>query len=110
PLYVRDKVAFTSAERAQGAGGNPRAARFFASIAPMKYDDLDTVASIEASVQEFPWTYGNFQDGLEAGYSAFVARRDGQIVGFYMTLYAPDVAHLLVIAVSPEHQNQGVGA
>ncbi|MGE4338739.1 MAG: tRNA (adenosine(37)-N6)-threonylcarbamoyltransferase complex dimerization subunit type 1 TsaB [Pigmentiphaga sp.] len=26
PLYVRDKVAFTSRERAAGAGGNPRAA------------------------------------------------------------------------------------
>lgn len=27
PLYVRDKVAFTSLERAAGAGGNPRAGR-----------------------------------------------------------------------------------
>src|SRR5690606_26780942 len=52
---------------------------------------------------------GNFSDGLKAGYGGWVAHRHGEIVGFSMTLYAPDLAHLLVIAVAPDAQREGVG-
>src|SRR5690606_28129123 len=109
PLYVRDKVAFTTRERAQGMGGNPKAAGLGIALRPMGQGDVDAVARIEASVQDFPWTVGNFSDGLKAGYSAWVAHRQGRVVGFSMTLFAPDVAHLLVIAVAPEAQREGVG-
>src|SRR5690606_30777647 len=110
PVYVRDKVAYTTLEREQGAGGNPRAPAGFVVIEPMQEDDLDAVAHIEASVQAFPWTRGNFADGLRAGYGAWVARQPGGIAGFCMTMFAPDVAHVLVIAVAPGAQKTGVGA
>ncbi len=109
PLYVRDKVAFTTLERGQGMGGNPKAQGLGVSLRPMGYGDVEAVAAIEASVQEFPWTPGNFSDGLHAGYDGWVAHRHNRIVGFSMTMHAPDVAHLLVIAVSPEAQRDGVG-
>jgi tRNA threonylcarbamoyladenosine biosynthesis protein TsaB len=109
PLYVREKVAYTTLERERGAGGNPKAADLKLGIEPMTPAHLDDVVAIERSVQAFPWTRGNFADGLEAGYAAWVVRQGGQTVGFCMTLFAPDVAHVLVIAVKPDHQHRGAG-
>lgn len=109
PLYVRDKVAFTTSERQHGMGGNPKAPGLGVALRPMTQADVEAVAAIEASVQEFPWTPGNFSDGLKAGYGGWVAHRHGRIIGFSMTLFAPDIAHLLVIAVAPEAQRSGVG-
>lgn len=110
PLYVRDKVAYTTLEREGGKGGNPKALQHVAAIRPMTASDLDQVAIIEQSVQSFPWTRGNFADGLKAGYGAWVAWQEGRVAGFCMVMFAPDVAHLLVIAVSPSCQKKGVGA
>ncbi|NYT65248.1 tRNA (adenosine(37)-N6)-threonylcarbamoyltransferase complex dimerization subunit type 1 TsaB [Alcaligenaceae bacterium] len=110
PLYVRDKVAYTTLEREQGLGGNPKAPGVATTLHPMTPDDLDAVAAIEQSVQAFPWTRRNFEDGLKAGYSAWVSRQAGQVTGFCMAMFAPDVAHVLVLAVQPNHQKMGVGA
>lgn len=155
PLYVRDKVAFTTAERMRGEGGNPKAAPSLAPEAtqsqpndrsqstkpsqsgaqpqhakqpelgrvpqpsdplapaeqpqPLTHDDLDEVAALEAHVQAFPWTRGNFVDALAAGYGAWVLRRDGKVAAFCILMFAPDVAHLLVIAVSKHLHRQGLG-
>ena len=109
PLYVRDKVAYTTLERQQGAGGNPRAPGIQAFLEDMRAEHLDEVAAIEQQVQSFPWSRGNFADGLQAGYGAWVARQAGRTVGFCMVMFAPDVAHVLVIAVAPDGQRQGIG-
>ncbi|MYN13657.1 tRNA (adenosine(37)-N6)-threonylcarbamoyltransferase complex dimerization subunit type 1 TsaB [Pusillimonas sp. TS35] len=111
PLYVRDKVAFTTAEREHGAGGNPRAAALDDGIVLLAMGEahLDAVADIERAVQSYPWTRGNFADGLKAGYSAWVAEQGGEVVGFAMVMLAPDIAHLLVIAVRPDSQRHGAG-
>jgi tRNA threonylcarbamoyladenosine biosynthesis protein TsaB len=110
PLYVRDRVAYTTKERAGGLGGNPKADGVPVAIEPMVDSDLDDVSAIERSVQSFPWTRRNFSDALEAGYSAWVARRGAKIVGFCLVMLAPDVAHLLSIAVTRDEQGKGVGA
>src|SRR3546814_20138162 len=54
PLYVRDKVAYTTLERERGLGGNPRAAVFPpAKIEAMTADHLDRVLEIgRASCRE----------------------------------------------------------
>jgi tRNA threonylcarbamoyladenosine biosynthesis protein TsaB len=110
PLYVRDKVAYTTLEREQGLGGNPRASEFTASrIDAMRSADLEQVLDIERAVQPFPWTRRNFQDALDAGYSAWVLRHDAGIAGFYLAMHAPDVTHLLLIAVAPGAQRRGMG-
>ena len=108
PLYVREKVAFTIAEREQGRGGNP-AAGVPIRISPMVANDIQAVADIESGVQAFPWSLRNFQDALNAAYSAWVARLGNDILGFYIANYIDDLAHLLLIAVQPSRQRQGVG-
>lgn len=188
PIYLRDKVAFTEAERATGLKGNPKAqlpdpsvmasirsqreaavdveakasladplAAVVASLAadaaplapvaaplapvaalrvndpiatiswtaqghryviqPMQQDDLPQVLQIEQRVQSHPWSQGNFEDSLAAGYPAWVVVShavDGEssspeVVGFAVQMLAPDVAHLLLIGVKPELQGQGIG-
>ncbi|SAI35378.1 acetyltransferase [Bordetella ansorpii] len=167
PLYVRDKVAFTTAERQAGQGGNPRAGSQLSEPAPrsgpdgsvsrpqaqggtsqpagasvpdvppgaavaaqsagglagpvdpppiddiellpMTPADLDDVADLEAQVQAFPWTRGNFADGLAAGYPGCVLRAQGRLAGFCLLMLAPDVAHLLVIAVPRALHRRGLG-
>lgn len=111
PLYVRDKVAFTTAERSRGEGGNPKAASTLnpAIPQPMGQADLDEVVDLESQVQAFPWTRRNFSDALAAGNGAWVLRQEGRLAGFCVLMFAPDVAHLLVIAVARDVQRQGLG-
>ncbi len=108
PLYVRSKVAYTTKEREQGLGGNPKA-RPQALIRPMSAQDVGRVVQIESAVQAFPWTKGNFHDALQAGYQGWVATRNGLVQAFCLLMYAPDVAHLLLIAVEPDAQRSGLG-
>ncbi len=48
----------------------------------MNERDLDAVAALEASSQVFPWSRGNFADSLESGYSVWVLRVGGELIGF----------------------------
>jgi tRNA threonylcarbamoyladenosine biosynthesis protein TsaB len=109
PAYVRDKVAYTTVERATGLGGNPAVDARARTMHVMADPDLDEVASIERQVQSFPWTRQNFADSLAAGQHGWVVRRMGGMQGFALLLDAPDMAHLLVIGVRPDAQRQGVG-
>ena len=114
PRYVRDKVAYTTAEREAGLGGNPKAQPRAAAVPyaarAMTPDDLDDVAQLEARLQQFPWTRGNFADALQAGYDACVVRDEQGLLGFCLLMMAPDVAHLLVIAVDDSRHRQGIGS
>ena len=121
PLYVRDKVAYTTREREQGMGGNPKAiapvpaasaavASQPVEIIAMSQVHVAQVAKIERSVQAHAWTEKNFEDALAAGYEAWVAVQDNTVVGFCLVMMAPDVAHLLLIAIEPGRQRHGLGA
>lgn len=77
---------------------------------PMNNRDIEAVAALEASVQAFPWTQGNFTDSLEAGHSVWVARLGGDLVGFSVVMVVLDEAHLLNIAVSRPMTGKGYGA
>ncbi len=110
PLYLRDKVAFTTAERATGQGGNPRALQpDGCALLPMTQSDLAAVHALECAVQAFPWTAGNFKDALQAGHEAWVLRSESGLQGFCLAMLAPDVMHILVIAVDPGFQRRGLG-
>ena len=109
PAYVRDKVAYTTAERAGGLGGNPHVDAVTLTLHDMTASDVGEVAAIESRVQSFPWTRKNFADGLAAGYRGWIVRRMGAMLGFALVMDAPDMAHLLVIGVRPDAQRQGVG-
>ena len=108
PLYLRDRVAFSVSERAIGEGGNPRAVQpSGVALVPMTLADLSEVLELERRVQSFPWTRQHFKDALDAGYESWVLRDVSGLVGFCIALLAPDVAHILVLAVAPAYQRQG---
>ena len=77
--------------------------------ASMRTEDLDDMAALEAAVQAFPWTRRNFADALAAGYESCLLRAGGRLLGFCVLMPAPDVSHLLVLAVDPVWQRRGLG-
>lgn len=81
-----------------------------AEFFPMKERDLDAVASLEATLQTFPWSRGNFADSLNAGHSVWVLRRGGDLLGFSVVMAVIDEAHLLNIGVGQQYQGLGYGA
>jgi len=77
---------------------------------PMNERDLDAVAALEATLQAFPWSRGNFADSLMGGHSAWVLRQGGELLGFSILMQVIDEAHLLNIGVALRHQGRGHGA
>lgn len=81
-----------------------------AEFFPMNERDIDAVAALEATLQDFPWSRGNFADSLSAGYSVWVLRLGGDLIGFSVVMSVLDEAHLLNIGVCQRYQGQGYGA
>jgi ribosomal-protein-alanine N-acetyltransferase len=81
-----------------------------AEFFPMNERDLDAVAALEATLQDFPWSRGNFADSLVAGYSVWVLRVGGELIGFSVVMRVIDEAHLLTIGICKRYQGQGYGA
>lgn len=81
-----------------------------AEFFPMNERDLDSVAALEASLQPFPWSRGNFADSLTAGHSVWVCRQGGELIGFSVLMSVVDEAHLLNIGVAERFQGRGYGA
>lgn len=86
------------------------------SLEPMELSDLDAVMQIEARSYSHPWTRGNFEDSLNAGYTLMCAWREAvlgsaqpELLGYYVTMPVMDEVHLLNITVSPDHWRQGLG-
>lgn len=77
---------------------------------PMNASDLDEVMAIEFSVCAFPWGRGNFADSMSSGYSCWVCRVGGELVGYFLLMIAVDEAHLLTIGVAVKRQGLGFGA
>lgn len=79
-------------------------------LSPMAPGDLDDVLAIEYRVHKFPWARGNFIDSMNSGYSCWVCRVSGELVGYSVVMLAVDEAHLLNIAVADKRQGMGFGA
>ena len=79
-------------------------------FAPMCADDLDAVTAAEAEASSFPWNRALFADSLHAGYSSWVLRCDGQLIGHAVLLAVLDESHLLAISIRPAWQGQGLGS
>lgn len=77
---------------------------------PMNACDLDEVLAIEFRVCPFPWGRGNFTDSLSSGYSCWVCRVGGELLGYFVVMLAVDEAHLLNICVAEKRQGMGFGA
>ncbi len=77
--------------------------------APMATESLDAVMAVERVAYPHPWTRGNFEDSLRAGYHAQMLLAGEALVGYYVAMKGVDEVHLLNITVSPPQQGQGWG-
>lgn len=78
-------------------------------LRPMQFSDLDTVMRIEPLIYPYPWSYGNFRDSINSGYSCWVFELNGRISGYTVMMLVLDEAHLLNISIAREAQGQGYG-
>lgn len=79
------------------------------ALRPMRADDVDAIARIEASAYEFPWTAGIFRDCLRAGYGCWVLAQDDEILGYGVLSVAAGEAHVLNVCIAPRAQGAGHG-
>ena len=77
---------------------------------PMTMQDLDEILRIEYRVYPYPWSRANFADSMNSGYSCWVCRVAGELVGYFVLMMLVDEAHLLTIGVARAHQGKGFGA
>lgn len=81
-----------------------------ARFVPLQGVRLAEVMALERRLYTFPWSQGNFQDALRAGYPSWLAvdTRDC-ILAYGVAMLAVDEAHLLNLAVDPAVQRCGLG-
>lgn len=80
-----------------------------AEIRLMQLADVEKVVMIEREVFLFPWTKGNFEDSIHAGYHCFVLERGECMFGYSVMSVAASEAHLLTLGIAAIHQQQGWG-
>ena len=69
---------------------------------------LDVLLPIEAQAYSHPWTRGNFQDAMVAGYETqLLVDENHQLLGYFVAMTVLDEVHLLNITVNPLYQRQG---
>ena len=78
-------------------------------LTPMRVDRLDEIHRIEADVYEFPWTKGNLQDSITAGYDCLELRRRSVLIGYAVMMAVLDEAHLLNLSIAKAFQREGFG-
>ncbi len=113
PLYLRDKVAQTTqeraAEKAQKPPKTPTVARSEAQLLRMTTGWLDKVMTIEKEVYSHPWSRGNFEDSLRTGYDLMVLVGGETLIAYFVAMKGVGETHLLNITVAPAFQRQGWG-
>jgi ribosomal-protein-alanine N-acetyltransferase len=78
-------------------------------LEPMTQVSLAAVCEIEQAAYSYPWSYTNFRDSLQSGYSCWLWRNRDGIAGYVVLMLAAEEAHLLNITVTPALQGRGLG-
>ncbi len=78
------------------------------NIRPLLATDLDALLALDAATNPHPWDRLQWQDSL-AGHCCIGLEDGDTIAGFAVALPLPDEAELLLIAVDPLRQGQGLG-
>lgn len=74
----------------------------------MQKADAQDVFQIEQRVQSHPWSLKQFQEAAES-YVSTVVEQNGVIAGFCILQPVLDEANLLLMAIDPRYQGQGLG-
>jgi ribosomal-protein-alanine N-acetyltransferase len=78
-----------------------------ARFEPMTEAALDAVAAVERRAYAHPWDRRHFADCLANAYPAQMLLAGDALLGYFVAMKGFEEAHLLNIAVAPEHQHQG---
>lgn len=81
----------------------------YASVRPMGEADLDRVATLESEIYPFPWSWRNFADSLNAGYSCWLYHYGEHVIGYVVVMVTGDEGHLLNLSVARDWQGHGWG-
>jgi ribosomal-protein-alanine N-acetyltransferase len=80
-------------------------------LSPMREADLDEVMAIENAIYSHPWTRGNFDDSLKAGYACRTWRLGGgELAGYFILMAGAGEAHLLNLSIAAPWQRGGHGS
>jgi [ribosomal protein S18]-alanine N-acetyltransferase len=71
--------------------------------------DVDTILAIENAIYPHPWTRGNFNDSLRAGYHCWIMEAGGEVIGYSVVMIAAGEAHLLNLSIAESWQRRGRG-
>ncbi len=70
--------------------------------------DLESLQALDAATNPHPWNTAQWQDSL-AQHLCLGLEAEGKLVGFAVAMPLPDEAELLLIAIDPARQAQGLG-
>lgn len=77
-------------------------------IRDMQKADVQAVLQIEQLVQSHPWTAKQFEESFES-YQCTVIEIEQKVLGFCILQPVLDEANLLLMAIHPAQQGQGLG-
>ena len=78
----------------------------------MTYDDLSTIAALEAELFKEPWTQADFQRELDENEFAnyYIAEIDGEVAGYFGLWLLFDQAQITTIGTAKKFQRQHVAS
>jgi ribosomal-protein-alanine N-acetyltransferase len=68
---------------------------------------LDQIMQIEQQAYTHPWSRGNFQDSMRAGYQCQMLLADDWVIGYFLAMKGVDEVHLLNLTVATQYHRQG---
>ncbi|WP_130802263.1 ribosomal protein S18-alanine N-acetyltransferase [Acinetobacter ihumii] len=74
----------------------------------MQQQDILAVTQIERQVQSHPWSEQQFRESVES-YQCTVMQYKDEVIGFCILQPVLDEANLLLMAIQPKFQGQGLG-
>ena len=78
-------------------------------LAAMAPADIARVMDIENDIYEFPWTAGNFNDSIKAGYQCWLVEAGEALIAYAVVMLGAGEAHLLNLSVARAAQGRGIG-
>ncbi|GGP24111.1 ribosomal protein S18-alanine N-acetyltransferase [Silvimonas iriomotensis] len=77
-------------------------------IRKLHHSDLDAVLALDSQTNPHPWALGHWHDSLD-NHTCLVMEDGGEVIAFAISSLVIDEAELLLIAVAPWLQGQGLG-
>lgn len=78
-------------------------------LSPLRAEDIDAVARLEASAHSHPWGAALFRDCVGGRQMCVLARVEGELAGYFVVTAAAGDSELLNITLAPAHQGRGLG-